>query len=190
MIEKLIASVTPTSVRRALLPFVERVFRESYKDFQTTYKLDIGVPNPRALKALEERVIVLSQKTTDRLKGNLRFSLMEGMQEGEGTDAISRRIKDVFDDDNVNTERIARNEVINASKVATIEAYEAANVRAREWVAAPGDRTCDICRRLNGTVAKMGTWFKHPITGEDLINDSAHVQCRCTTIPIFEEGGN
>jgi SPP1 gp7 family putative phage head morphogenesis protein len=188
-IEKLISCIMPTSVRHALLPHVTRVFKETHRDVKRTYGFKIGAPNPAAIKDMEERILLLSQTTTDRLKGNLRFSLMEGMQEGEGADAISMRIKDVFVGDSVNVERISRNEIIVSSKVATIEAYEAAGVRAREWVAAPGGRTCGVCRRLDGKVAKTGTWFKHPDTNEDIMNDSAHPLCRCSTKPIFEEGG-
>ena len=187
IIEKMLAVISATSVKNGLFPKVMDAFTSVFKDTQVTYKFKLGSPDPRAIKDLENRIIVLSQKTTDRLKGDLRFSLLEGMQEGEGADKLSRRIKDVFDGDEVNTERIARNEIINSSKAGTLEAYADAGVWGREWMTIPGDRTCAVCKKLNGRVAKMGTWFKSPITGDDLVNDSAHVLCRCSTKPIMDD---
>lgn len=186
LIEKTIASINASSFVRRLFPKVKDAFKSMYKDTNITYGFKHGSPDPRAIKDLENRIIVLSEKTTDRLKGDLRFSLLEGMQEGEGVDKLSRRIKGVFDGDDVNTERIARNEIITSSKVGTLESYKDAGVWGRKWLAAPGGRTCDVCKRLNGKVAKLGTWFKSPITGDDLVNDMAHIQCRCTTVPVMD----
>lgn len=186
IIEKIIAGISATSVKRSLFSKITDTFGAVYKDTQITYKFKLGSPDPRAIKDLENRVIILSQKTTDRLKGNLRYELLEGMQEGEGADKLSRRIKEVFDGDEVNTELIARNEIIVSSKRATLEAYEDAGAWGREWVTIPGDRTCDLCEEMDGKIVETGESFKNPETGEDVPNDQMHPQCRCTTKPIME----
>lgn len=186
-IEKIIGYISADSIKRILYPDMKAAFITVFHDTGIEYGWMKIAPDPRAIKDLENRAIVLSQSTTDRLKGNLRYEILEGMQANEGVDKISRRLKDVFDGDEVNTERIARNEVIISSKVGRIEAYEAAGVWGREWIAAKGDRTCDICKKLDGQTVKTGELFKHPETGEDLANDMAHIQCRCGTKPIMEK---
>lgn len=185
LIKTILAGITVESMQTRLFNSVNAAFIESMTDAQSEYGWLKIAPDPQAIEDMENRIILLSESTTDRLKGNLRYELLEGMEEGESVDEIGRRIDIVFDGDEVNTERIARNEVITSAKAGRLEAYEAAGAWGREWVAAKGPRTCADCKKLDGQVAPMGSWFKHPTTGEDLISDMAHIQCRCTTVPIM-----
>lgn len=186
IIDKIIGSISVESIKRLLYADMKNSFVAVYRDTQSEYGWMKIMPDPKAIKDLEQRAIILSQSTTDRLKGNLRYSILEGMQAGEGADAVSRRIKDVFEGDTVNTERIARNEIIVSSKAGRLEAYEAAGVWGRRWLTVKGDRTCKICKALDGQIAKTGEWFKHPDTGDDIMNDQVHIMCRCSTVPIME----
>lgn len=186
-IEWVVGSITPDSIKRRLYPNVKEAFLTLFNDTKTDFGFGRIMPDPLAITDIENRIIVLSQKTTDRLKGDLRYQILEGMRNNEGVDTVSQRIKEVFGKDTVNTERIARNEIITSSKAGRNEAYTAAGVWGREWMSVKGSRTCDICKTLDGQVAPMGEWFKHPDTGEDLIGDMAHIQCRCSTKPLMNE---
>ena len=187
IIEKIIAGITVESIKRKLYADMKLSFVTVFRDTQKTYGFMKIMPNPRAIKDLENRAIILSQKTTDRLKGNLRFSLLEGMNNNESVDKISRRIKDVFIGDEVNTERIARNEVLISSKNGSYEAYEAAGVWGTEWATHHDARTCPICKRMDGQIRKLGNDFVDPETGEKFRTAHAHIQCRCTEKPLMEK---
>lgn len=187
VIEKIITSISADGIKRILYPDMEAAFVAVFRDTQSEYGWMKIAPDPRAIKDLENRAIVLSQKTESHLKSDLRYNLLEGMQAGEGSDKIANRLKTVFDTSDVDVSRIARNEVLISSKNGRTEAYEAAGVWGRQWMAAKGDRTCDVCKKLDGQIAKTGEWFKHPETGEDLISDMAHILCRCTSKVVFED---
>lgn len=184
-IDKITKSLTITSFSKFLLWRIPKTFKDSYTNTQIEYGFERSRPDPLALEDLRTREIILSDKTVANLSGNLRFELLEGLKNKEPIDDIKRRLDKIFK--GVNTERIARNEILTSQKIGRIKAYMDANIWGRKWIAAKGPRTCDICRKLNGQVAKMDEWFKDPKTGEDLINDMAHIQCRCTTIPLRKD---
>lgn len=186
IIEKIIGYISADSIKRILYPDMKAAFVAIFHDTQSDYGWMKIMPDPAAIKNLEQRAIILSQSTTDRLKGNLRYELLEGMQANESVDTISQRLKDVFKGDDVNTERIARNEVIVSSKAGRMEAYESAGVWGREWMTVNSDRTCALCEAMDGKVAKTGDLFKHPETGADIPYDQMHPMCRCTTKPIMK----
>lgn len=187
IIEKIVGYISADSIKRILYPDMKAAFIAVFRDTQSEYGWMKIAPDPRAIKDLENRAIVLSQSTTDRLKGNLRYEILEGMQANEGVDKISRRLKDVFDGDTMNTERIARNEVILSSKNGRNEAYEAAGVWGSEWIAAKDDRTSDICKRMDGQIRKLGEDFVDEKTGERFSVAHGHIQCRCSEKPIMEK---
>lgn len=187
IIDKIIAAITTDSVKRLLYPDMKKAFIALFRDTQKEYGFMKIMPDPRALKDLEQRAIILSQSTTDRLKGNLRYELLEGMQAGEGADTISQRLKDVFEGDEVNTERIARNEILISSKNGRLEAYKAAGAWGRQWITVKGSRTCDLCKRMDGQIAKMGEDFVDKKTGQRFPICHAHIQCRCSDRAVMDE---
>lgn len=187
MIESIIGSITVESFKKLLYKDTKAAFFAVFKDTGKKYGFGTARPDPQAIKDMENRAIVLSQATTDRLKGNLRYELLEGMNAGESVDTISKRLKTVFTGDDVNCERIARNEVLISSKNGRLEAYEAGGVWGSEWMSSKDDRTCPVCKRMDGQVRKLGEDFVDETTGEHFKTSHAHIQCRCTERPIMEK---
>ncbi len=72
---------------------------------------------------------------------------------------------------------IARTESIRMANKGALENYKSAGYSKVRWVAAMSDRTCPICAPLNGQVFDINNTHPYP----------AHVNCRCTFIPVIEE---
>ena len=172
---------------KKLFPFLRRSFFDSFNE--KTEEIGFGgtKADQKVLEHIKNRIIILSEKSSNKLTGDLRFQILESRENNESITELTNRIQTVFSGTRYEAERIARNETITAMKLGQLDAYEQAGVWGRQWIAAMNNkRTCDVCKKLNGQVAKTGEWFKHPITGEDLINDMGHIQCRCSTIAIID----
>lgn len=184
---KLIGSVKITSILDRLFPHVKDSFIKAFTRTQVEYGFEHNKPNPIVLKDLKDRTIILSKKSQDALHGDLSFQLTEGLQNGESITQLTTRLKKIFDMSRKKVEVIARNEIIISQKVGTLEAYDKAGVWGRKWMTHKDKRTCKHCLALDGQICKNGEWFKHPETGEDLIHDMCHIQCRCTTLAVFKK---
>lgn len=190
IIDKIVQFTGIKSIFARLFPLTKRAFIESFGKTIISIEGDHKEfkPDPLTIKNLKERAIILSQKTKDSLVGDLRYQLIDAMQHGEGITQITSRLEHVFKMSRQKCEVVARNEILTSQKAGKIEAYEKCGCWGREWVAATNNaRTCAICKKLDGQICKNGEWFKHPDTGEDLLYDMAHIQCRCTTIAIMDE---
>lgn len=77
-------------------------------------------------------------------------------------------------------EAIARTEIITANRVGAQDSWAQAaaeglinlETATQEWIATPGERTCDICEPLDGKTAKVGGTFPGGYSGPP-----AHPQC-------------
>lgn len=138
---------------------------------------------------------------TERIKGmvdgttrdNLRSELVTGIQAGESSADIAKRVESVFaeaTDARANT--IARTEVLRASNWATTEAQKVSGVVAsRKWVATPDSRTREEHRALNGQVRGVNELFT--IDGQSgpypggFSDPAMSINCRCTTVAVIED---
>lgn len=71
---------------------------------------------------------------------------------------------------------IARTETTRLSNLGASKHYEAGGVKKYRWVATLGERTSDICRKLNGQVFEVG---KGPLP-------PAHINCRSSIREVLE----
>ena len=170
-----------------LFPLLKRSFFASFRE--TTVELGYAgfSPNPKVLDHIKNRTIILSEKSSEKCHGDIRFQILEGIENGESITDLTTRIQTVFSGSRFEAERIARNETITSMKLGRLDAYEQAGVWGRQWMTHFDKRTCEICKKLNGQIAKTGEWFKHPITGEDILNDQAHIMCRCSTVAVLKD---
>lgn len=137
-------------------------------------------------------------KTT---KEKIKKQLIIAEQEGEGIQAVRRRIESVFTE--AKTSRafnIARSEVARSDNFAITEAYKQSGVVvAKEWFTALDERVCPYCRPLHGKVVSIdknyfnkGDSFLGEANTPLVLNYEAigepplHSQCRCTTLPVVK----
>lgn len=132
--------------------------------------------NPRILAYVNLHALELCKTIEIGLKEICVNAIAEGMKQGESIHLIRRRLTDAVKDySKVNAQRVARTEVINASRRGTVEGYIQSGVvdRAR-WLAAPG--ACDECLELNGQEFGLSE-----------VPDSPHPNCRCTTTAVLRD---
>lgn len=183
LIDKIVGSLGLTPFRHRLWSRVKQAFNFTFHETNSEYSFEPATPNERALKYLEDRVFILSDKTRDRLIGDLRWELLEGMRNVESIDQIKRRLDTVFDGNTVNTERIARTEVLNAQNAGRHQAHvESGVARYKQWRAAMNNpRTAADSKWLNGQIQEIKNPFVYK-DGDSFMHPPNRPNCRCTTI--------
>lgn len=132
----------------------------------------------------------------DLLIAQIRIAIRTGQAEGEGIDAIMRRVRRAM---GVETDRrrgpvgsnerrvyranfnriqvITRTVTNSAANAGAVEAYRrnADVLSGYEWLTARDERVCAVCRGLDGTTYRLGDTTRPP----------AHPQCRCGVAPAI-----
>lgn len=73
-------------------------------------------------------------------------------------------------------DRLIRTETSKFFNSAAEDSYRSAGITKIEWLTEDDDRTCSICGLLDGKKFPIGT-----------MNAPAHVNCRCTILPVIED---
>lgn len=134
----------------------------------------------------------------DQLILDIRRAIGTGLLDGEGIDDIMRRVRDAM---GITTDRrlgplnsarragyranfnrvqaIVRTTVNRVSNDGAISAYRAHPdvLSGYEWLTARDERVCPQCAGLNGKVYKLADRTRPP----------AHINCRCTIIPVVRQ---
>jgi len=164
------------AIKDKLMAYVLSIFETQYND------VTIGTqPDPRALKVLEDRVIMLCEKSQDKLTGDLKMQLITGYQNSESVDQISQRVKDVFSGTDYEVERIVRTEILNASNAGRYEGNRDMGAKWKVWKAAMiNARTADDSKRLNGQVRAIDDPFVDPENDKRHQYPPNRPNCRCS----------
>ena len=186
LIDKIIVAVGLAKFRNILWQKVRQAFGFSFHGTNIEYGFARATPDERALAYIEDRIFILSDKTQAKLVGDLRWEFLEGIKNAESVDEIKRRLDRIFKGNTVNTERIARTEVLNAQNAGRQSAYEESEVtHYKMWKAAmKNPRTAADSKRLNGQLQEVGNPFVDPKTGDSFMHPPNRPFCRCTTIPM------
>lgn len=140
-------------------------------------------PNQDAIDALIERNLEYIKGMTEDQKKGIISELTEGMLRGEGIDQLVARISKYVDSGTGNgqsrAERIARTEVMYALNHGALSRYGRDGIQQIQWLAGPDDRCCPTCIDNDGKVFPINNAPSLP----------AHVNCRCTWVPYFDESG-
>jgi HK97 family phage portal protein len=111
--------------------------------------------NPRVQNYLRDASRRIGTTATDSFRTELREALMEGMEAGESTGQVARRIRDIKDSEftKYRAERIARTEMRFAHTNANIEGWaQSGVVSGKQFLLAP--RACEFC---NAVADKWGS---------------------------------
>lgn len=182
---------TPILMETSILAGTQALqFIDSDKVYVTT---DI-----RNIVAQNVRKFTQSMISTDR--DIIVDILAKGLSEGLSVPQIKRQVKEHFAEySKTQAERITRSEVLRASNLATIDAWEQSGiVTAKQWLTAEDERVCPYCAPLNGKIVdidrsffkKGSEYFGDSDTPLDLSYSSIkggnlHVNCRCTLLPVL-----
>ena len=141
-----------------------------------------------ALSRISQSTTIQGEFLTDhynRLGRNLtarvRQAVQIGLQNGDSTDALVRRLRtgssSVFAASDRDLRSIVRTSVINVTSAAREEFFSQNTdlIQGVRYVATLDARTSDICASLDGRVFPVGEGERPPM----------HHQCRSTTVPIL-----
>lgn len=168
-----------------------RVITAFKGSFEETNKIlgIISKPKPEAIQYLVDRQLILSQKTLDRLHGNLKMELLEGLNNKESITEIKQRIEPLFDKmKDFEIERLVRTEVLLAENGGEFNSQIDAGVaKYKVWKAAINNsRTASDSKRLHNQIVEIDKPFTDPETGDECMYSPNRPNCRCS-IHYLEE---
>ena len=153
---------------------------------------------------MDTRPGLISTSINAETDKQLRATLTEGINAGEGIPQLADRIASVFGAlAGYRAERIARTESTSAMTFASIDAWDqSGQVESVEWYTAEDEAVCAFCDEMDGTTIDIGTNFYNQGDSIDITNDNGdtstlnldytdiegpplHAQCRCTLLPIL-----
>jgi len=146
------------------------------------------VPNENSINFLQDYTFENVDGLNEELKNRLRGELQRGLIEGEGVKALSKRVDKVMDMGKVRADTIARTEVSRAENMGTYEGYlQSGFDGTKEWVATV-DRTCPICKALDGQTVPLKSKFNYK--GKEVLLPPFHPNCFLKDTKIRTDNGN
>lgn len=199
--------------KKALLPEAELELRAQV-DFRPILEDVATLMGQEALKLIEDDSSYIPRDLRPSIEANVRkFTrsmidtdkekmvdiIAQGLAEGKSVPQIKRQIADTFAEfSKVQAERITRTEVIRASNMGAIDAWESSGVvTGKQWLTAMDDRVDPLCSYMNGKVVDLkGRYFRKGETLEvgdvkttfnygSIKEPPLHPNCRCTLLPIL-----
>lgn len=181
MFDFIIKVLSVSKFKDLLTARVIDAFKESFENTNAEFSFSSKV-DPAAIEYLKNRQIILSEKTISNLVGNLKFELLEGLDNSESITDIRKRLDGCFKTGQVNTERIARTEIINSMNAGEFQSMTQSGViKYKSWCATPGKRTADDSKRLHGQVQPINKPFIDPANGDECMHSPNRPNCRCST---------
>ena len=183
--------------RRVVEPVRKRVFRE----IGDAVLRELGVGAKFQFLAQTERVLErqgaeLMRNVNRTTMNRVREALLEGVDAGDGQDAIASRVREVFRARRDHARSIARTEVLRASQAAHLEGFEQSGfVERKQWNTSQDDAVRDSHAEIDGQIRDLADAFTlgdgeaadapgigaggAPLSARNAIN------CRCFLTPVF-----
>ena len=95
---------------------------------------------------------------------------------------LQERVRDLYESQLYNVQRIMRTEAINAYAVATLRGFKEQGIQKVKWNSHQDSRTCNICLGLNGVEFDVDYLLT---LGSLPISMITHPQCRCFLTPVI-----
>lgn len=182
---------------RRVEPVRRRAFEEILGETLAGLGIDSFVFTDAMRQELREQGAALVQRANATTLLRLRRALEVGTAEGEGIDAIAKRIRGVFSVRRHQARTIARTEILRASQKAQLVGFETSGVVEKKiWHTALDDAVRDEHIPVEGQKADVGSAF---VLGDGELADapgigagggtlSAHnaINCRCFLTPGTE----
>jgi SPP1 gp7 family putative phage head morphogenesis protein len=169
-------SVLGNSVRGLLKNGFFKGLEKSEKELNMNFVVD-----DKTLNFLSEYTFDNVKGLEDEAKGKLRQVLQRGVMDGKGVRDVKKDLREVFDMADNRLEMIARTELNRASNEGALSGYKQSGLKGKKkWLATIDNRTCPVCKRLNGKVVGLDEKWVDNVTGQSFNIALAHPNCRCT----------
>lgn len=172
------------NIRGVMSQTVEHFGEQLLQDADIDIAFDLSDPNVTSF--LDSEGAKLVTRTTKTTKAALRSTLIEGLEAGETTDELVKRIRGTMNNASATrAHTIARTETVKASNFGSHAAMEQAGVERKQWLATADGSVRDSHASLNGQVKKRNTRFVVPINGRSAMHPGAFgiaeedINCRC-----------
>ena len=148
---------------------------------------------------LRERTYMLSERTLNRVDGDINNIITKGYDDGWGINKVGKDITDRFGQlESWEAKRIARTEIHNSQLLGIIKGYDDLGVEYIEWASArdnrvrglkPSDRADHV--HMDGEIIPLGGTFSNGLQYPGDMNGSAAeiINCRCSAIPFIMPDG-
>lgn len=190
------------SMAKSLEPILFALIAETGKGAMGEINLDPSMFNPTSAAVLtyyKERASKIATDVNAETEKQLRATLSQGVDAGEGDEELVARIEGVMGAAlSYRTDRIARTEVTRAQGFADEEAWKQSGVvTGKEWYCVQSETTCPWCRELDGRIIGLDSDFLHlgdvfeaggktlNVTYDDVPYCPAHANCRCRILPVM-----
>lgn len=135
--------------------------------------------------SLEKRVAMFAKSMLETDMDKLVEMITNGVTTGQSVPQISDSIRSEFNNySKMQANRITRTEVLRASNMSAIDAWEQSGVvSGKQWLTAPGADA--ECAEYEGTIVSLKGNFYDTSTWADG-DPPIHPNCRCTILPVLE----
>lgn len=167
--------------------------------------VEVDVPFAReARENVDERILAavagrvtkigrINETVRNDVKDAIRRAIAEGIEEGLPMDQraalVLDRVGGSLDNAESRVSTIARTETFGAFADGRREVYDIAKPVGLRWISARDDRVRDSHMALDGKTVRYGSEFKTNLKDVYDINAPPEetINCRCITVPIFDE---
>lgn len=190
----LVLEVLPEDIDKPTKPVVREViesFGQGQLDELTADDV-FNMQDPQVTRYLRQYSSTRIKDINNTTRRSLRRSLAKGVEAGETTDQLAKRVRHTFRvADKSRSLTIARTEVGRASNFGSLKGMQQAGVEGKEWLATQDGLVRDSHKRLNGDVVGIDEYFRsgrhraqYPggfgVPAED-------INCRCGILPVLSE---
>ena len=150
--------------------------------------------SPVIADRIKEHIFTASERTMQRLIGNVMDNLRKSYEQGFGYDKAAQQLKEVFTGmEKYELERVARTEIASKENLGMFLSEQELDVEYHQWKTARDERVRDSHVEMEGEIVRVGEPFSNGMmypgdfsSGADL---SLLVNCRCAVMPfIMPEG--
>lgn len=166
---------------------IYKAFNLSFKQTNDSFDWK-SEPSKDVLDYFKQRELILSEKTMSRVTGDIKYEILEGLENRESITELTNRLDKVFSGERWQIERIARTEVLNAQNAGEFHAQIQSGVATHKiWKANVNNkRTGADSLRLHNQIQKINKPFIDPKTGKESMHSPNRPNCRCDTVYLFE----
>lgn len=149
-------------------------------------------------KALKKAMDLMTEEYTDATIAKLETSIQEGLDTGEGLDALTERIETIGEWSKTSrAQTVATTEAFRTANLATKEAWKQSGVvQSIRWYTAEDEAVCEFCGTMDGKVVGIDENFIDKggsVEGSEggtldadyaaIGGGSLHPNCRCSIAP-------
>jgi len=164
---------------KAAKPLLLEIIQEGADNAREELGIEVAwnIDNPKVNKWIQEESGTKIKGINETTLEQLRITLQDGIDLGEGVDDLAKRVRETFENARgYRAEVIARTETLNSFRFGNAELYREAGVEKMQWWAALDERLCEICEELHGQVFTIDEYEQQV--------SKIHPQCRCIGVSV------